>query len=148
VRAARAKDRDAVVRLLEMAEALHAELQPRFFRSAAGPRRVFPADADEALLLAESVGVVCGLLRARVSESVADGGMVRARRALVEELVVDAEHRRRGCGRALLESAATWARGRGARQLVLTVWEGNDGAAEFYAALGYRRISQVLGTDL
>jgi GNAT superfamily N-acetyltransferase len=74
--------------------------------------------------------------------------MVRARRALVEELVVDSSHRRRGCGRALLDSVAAWARGRGARQLVLTVWEGNDGAEQFYAALGYRRISQVLGTDL
>lgn len=148
MRAAGAKDRDAAARLLELAEALHAELQPQFFRPSAGPRRIFPVDGDETLLVAERDGSVCGLLRARVSESAADGGMVRARRALVEELVVDPSQRRRGCGRALLDAAAAWARTRGARQLVLTVWEGNRDAAEFYAALGYRRISQVLGTDL
>ena len=47
-----------------------------------------------------------------------------------------------------MQAASAWARDRGARQLVLTVWEGNTDAERFYAALGYRRISQVLGTDL
>jgi GNAT superfamily N-acetyltransferase len=139
-----------VVGLLEVAEALHARLQPGFFsQPPLGPRRIFPADADEALLVAEDrLGAIRGLLRARIAESAPESGMVRARRMLVEELVVDPTKRRRGCGRALLQAASQWAHGRGARQLVLTVWEGNGEAERFYAALGYRRISQVLGTDL
>jgi GNAT superfamily N-acetyltransferase len=141
-----------VVDLLDVAEELHAKLQPGFFAlpsPSKGPRRIFPADADEQLLVAEDrLGAIRGLLRARIHESAPESGMVRARRMLVEELVVDPTKRRRGCGRALLDAARLWGRTRGARQLVLTVWEGNGEAERFYAKLGYRRISQVLGTDL
>ena len=47
-----------------------------------------------------------------------------------------------------MAAATEWARTQGATQLLLTVWAGNDDAERFYAALGYRTISQVLGTDL
>jgi GNAT superfamily N-acetyltransferase len=47
-----------------------------------------------------------------------------------------------------MQAATEWARDKGASQLLLTVWAGNDEAERFYAALGYRTISQVLGSDL
>ena len=46
------------------------------------------------------------------------------------------------------KAATAWAREQGATQLLLTVWEGNEAAERLYAALGYRRLGQVLGTDL
>jgi ribosomal protein S18 acetylase RimI-like enzyme len=74
--------------------------------------------------------------------------MVSQRRGHIETLIVARAQRRRGIGRALMVAATGWARSRGAHQLLLTVWAGNDDAERFYAALGYRTISQVLGTDL
>jgi ribosomal protein S18 acetylase RimI-like enzyme len=138
VRPARARDRDAVARLLDLAEALHADLQPAFFAPPRGTRRLFPVEESEQLLVAEEGGAIAGLARV----------LVRSSRALLDELIVDPAQRRRGCGRALVGAAARFAREHGAHKLVLTVWEGNDEAARFYAALGYRRISQVLGTEL
>jgi ribosomal protein S18 acetylase RimI-like enzyme len=44
-----------------------------------------------------------------------------------------------------MNAVTTWARDRGAEEVVLTVWSGNEAAAAFYQRLGYRRISQALG---
>ena len=40
-------------------------------------------------------------------------------------------------GAALLAAAVSRARGRGARRLVLWVWDGNTRARRFYAAAGF-----------
>jgi ribosomal protein S18 acetylase RimI-like enzyme len=47
------------------------------------------------------------------------------------------EARRGGVGRALLDAVIAWAVQRGARRLVASVTEGNDGAARLYAAAGF-----------
>jgi GNAT superfamily N-acetyltransferase len=47
-----------------------------------------------------------------------------------------------------MEAARAWARQKGATQLLLTVWSGNDEAEHFYQRLGFISISQVLGTKL
>ena len=48
----------------------------------------------------------------------------------------------------LLAAAEAWARSRGAAQVVLTVWSGNDEADRFYRAIGYAPASQVLCREL
>lgn len=158
MRPARAADRDALLALWDEAEALHAKLQPRFFR--AGKKgseqlermirltRILAA-RDEALLVAvDPEGAVRGLLHVQLYDTPPSALMVPARRGHLEDLVVAKRSRRRGCGRALMEAGAAWARGRGATELLLTVWAGNARAERFYKKLGYRRLSQVLGTAL
>jgi GNAT superfamily N-acetyltransferase len=145
------------------AEALHASLHPNFFRKAPESRGkkakgiatelVRVRDAlelgNQVTLVAEDVqDRVCGLAHVRIYDTPPQSGLVQLRRGHVDDLVVAGGHRRGGCGRALMETAATWARAHGAQQLLLTVWDGNASAERFYAKLGYRRISQVLGTDL
>ncbi len=136
--------------LWDEVEALHARIQPRFFRPVGTGRRGRARIAgDETVLVAEDArGSVCGLLHLRIYDTPRAPLLVSVRRGHVEDLVVARCHRRGGCGRALLEAGTAWARSHGARQLLLTVWDGNAAAERFYAALGYRRISQVLGTDL
>jgi ribosomal protein S18 acetylase RimI-like enzyme len=140
-------------------DALHARMQPDFFRrptrDEAGERanvalrQALGAAHDAILVAAEaSGGAVRGLCHVRVYDTPRAGELVAERRGHVENLIVAATHRRRGGGRALVEAAAAWARKKGARQLLLTVWSGNEGAERFYAALGYARVSQVLGTRL
>lgn len=153
MRPAQASDREAIVALWEEVEALHARLQPKFFRG--GVRGERPelrralAGRDQVLLVAvDAAGQVRGLSRVQIYETPPAPIMVAVRRGHIEEMVVSRRFRRTGCGRALTLASAEWARRRGARQLLLTVWAGNAAAERFYAAMGFSRITQVLGTEL
>jgi GNAT superfamily N-acetyltransferase len=55
----------------------------------------------------------------------------------VEDIIVAPEGEGRGVGRALLEKAEEWARGRGYRWLTLSVFAENLRAREVYRRLGY-----------
>jgi GNAT superfamily N-acetyltransferase len=55
----------------------------------------------------------------------------------VEDIIVAPEGEGRGVGRALLEKAEEWARGRGYRWLTLNVFAENLRAREVYKRLGY-----------
>jgi GNAT superfamily N-acetyltransferase len=55
----------------------------------------------------------------------------------VEDIIVAPEGEGRGVGRALLEKAEEWARGRGYRWLTLNVFADNLRAREVYRRLGY-----------
>jgi RimJ/RimL family protein N-acetyltransferase len=85
---------------------------------------VFVAEAPE--------GIVGRLSIARdphpASEHVADLG-----------LMVAAEHRRQGIGRALMTAAEAWAREAGVRKLELHVFPHNEAAIALYEDLGYER---------
>jgi ribosomal protein S18 acetylase RimI-like enzyme len=54
----------------------------------------------------------------------------------------------RGVGRALMEAAEDWARGRGYRLLTLETFGDNHGARAFYARLGYREETLKLAREL
>lgn len=161
VRAAVDGDLDALARLWHEADELHARLSPGFFRrpdAGRGRQRAGEALRDagesehETILVAlskeEGKDVVCGACHLQIYDTPVGHTMVSRRRGHVETLIVARAQRRRGVGRALMTAATDWARDHGAHQLLLTVWAGNQDAERFYAALGYRTISQVLGTNL
>ena len=54
-------------------------------------------------------------------------------------LMVAAEYRRRGIGRALLDRAVDWARGAGVRKLELHVFPWNEPAIALYESYGFER---------
>jgi ribosomal protein S18 acetylase RimI-like enzyme len=58
--------------------------------------------------------------------------------AEVTDLALHLPLRRRGGGRALLDSATAWARGRGLRALWVEPRTDNADAIQFYASLGFR----------
>ncbi len=102
---------------------------------------------DEVILVAADDEVVA-LVHAQIYDTPAQPSLVPRRRAHVDHLIVTAGARRRGWGRRLVETAAEWARDAGASEILLTVWAGNDAAEKFYAALGFGRVSSVLGRKL
>ncbi len=53
--------------------------------------------------------------------------------------------RRVGLGGMLLGELERWAREEGAREMVLHVWVGNEGARRFYAERGYRVVRELKG---
>lgn len=158
VRPAGEGDVEALARLWHEADELHARLSPGFFRRAdaeRGRQRAAEALRDidegghEAIFVAgDASGEIRGACHLQIYDTPAGHTLVPERRGHVETLIVARQFRRAGCGRALMQAATEWARARGAGQLLLTVWAGNESAERFYAALGYRTISQVLGTDL
>jgi len=154
VRPATPSDYGAMCSLWSEIDRLHARLLPDYFRiSAQPPRTREEYDAalrsgDEHLAVVEDGGAVVGLVHVQLYDTPRTPQMTPRRRAHVDSLVVATPMRRRGLGRRLLEEAAFWARTRGADDLVLTVWAGNEDAERFYDAVGFTRVSSVLGKAL
>jgi RimJ/RimL family protein N-acetyltransferase len=139
VRRARPADAGALVAL---AEAVASEpegwlISDGAWRTQGEERRFLRAVrrySDAAVFVAEADGaeIVGRLSLARdphpASRHVADLG-----------LMVAADFRRRGVGRALLEQAVDWARQAGIRKLELHVFPHNDAAVALYERFGFRR---------
>src|SRR5690606_16103439 len=60
----------------------------------------------------------------------------------LNRVVVDPSHRRRGLAGRLLADGLAWARGRGARRMLLEVRHDNAAALALYAAHGFGRIAE------
>lgn len=158
IRRARADDHAALLALLREADELHARMLPSFFRPPAGKRgaatnegllrRIDAGTTDEDVAVAEDDGVVIALVHTQIYDTPAIASMVPKRRAHIDSLIVTGTARRRGIGRSLVAHASDWARRQGAAEILLTVWAGNDAADRFYEALGFDRISSVLGRTL
>lgn len=155
IRRARDDDYAELSELWGQLDRLHARLFPAFFRSPPRPRpkgdlRSALRSDDRATLVATlgPGGRIVGAVQLHLYQVTQQPMMRSARRAYIEDLIVDVGHRGDGIGRKLMAFAQTWARARGACQLVLTVWDGNDQALEFYRTIGYRPINRVLVRDL
>lgn len=155
LRPARSEDYEALEALLAEADQLHARILPSYFRPPRKATRTreelarLLASRDERIVVAEDdAGCVIGLVHVQIYDTPAIATMVPKRRAHVDNLVVTERKRRGGVGSALLQAAAEWARAQGAREILLTVWAGNESAERFYEALGFRRVSSVLGREL
>jgi ribosomal protein S18 acetylase RimI-like enzyme len=146
--------------LWRQSDELHAALAPGYFR-ARGAAVAAPGheagDPHAITMVAEGDGgarsrsegtPLTGAVMVRIYDTPADPTMVPRRRAHVEALVVDRDHRRAGVGTALMSAVAAWARERGAVEMVLTVWAGNTAAEAFYQRLGYGLVSRALAKPI
>jgi ribosomal protein S18 acetylase RimI-like enzyme len=154
VRPATDADYDALCALWREMDDLHALLLPGYFRRPRLPAKT-PAELGkllraigEAIRVAEVDGQVMGLLHVQLYDTPPSETLTPRRRAHVETLVVAAAARRNGIGRRLMEEAAAWGRDRGAVELVLTVWAGNEDAERFYRSLGFGAVNLVMGRDI
>ncbi len=108
-----------------------SEWQSTARASAAGDRRAWFAARDDA-----GAGVGLGQARRRPPHD-----------CLVFSMWVAPRARRAGAGRALLEAVDGWARGWGARRIVLWVFGTNDGAQRFYERIGFRFVREGPDAD-
>jgi len=81
-----------------------------------------------------SAGKVIGMVTAQLVISTAQG----AASAWVEDMVVAAEYRGRGIGKALLNTAQAWAKSQGATRLQLLVDTSNSEGLAYYAHLNWQ----------
>jgi GNAT superfamily N-acetyltransferase len=129
---------------LQSAE-LHADLDPDYYRvpsletvaahyadlaerNESEPVACFVAELDEA---------VVGIVEVNVSDPPSSNSMLRPGRVASVDIVVEANHRRRGIGAALMQRAETWAHDQGATSLMLDMLRANEPALAFYNALGF-----------
>ena len=148
IREAVASDYDDLCALFEEADALHRENLPRIFQKPGGAAR--GRDYVDGLITDDAVGFfvaqagdrLVGLIYVMIRESPDVPILTRRRYAVVDTVVVKNEYRRAGIGRALMEKTREWAVAEGADSIELHVWEFNQGAIEFYRALGYETASR------
>jgi ribosomal-protein-alanine acetyltransferase len=97
---------------------LEAEYAAAINTQATPPRIIFVTQEDEHL-----IGFACVKFVAGIAE--------------IENISVDAQVRRQGIGRALVDAAAAWSSDLGAQSLQLEVRAGNTSALGLYAAMGF-----------
>ena len=138
VRPARMEDLERLVGLLDLLFAIEADFRPDPVLQRQGLALLLD-DERARVLVAERAGGVLGMCTGQLVVSTAEGGPA----LLVEDVVVDPDHRGRGVGRALLAALADWARGRGVRRLQLLADGSNGPALAFYDRLGWRATALV-----
>jgi GNAT superfamily N-acetyltransferase len=154
VREATARDYDGLCIVIEEVDRAHRCALTDRFKAPEGPVRsreyIFDAvQADDVgLFVAEIDAHVVGLVHTILKDTPAFTILVPRRYAVVENLVVLEAHRRRGVGRALLETAEGWARSKGATSIELTMYAFNQAARDFYAELGFCILSHRLTKPL
>ena len=138
VRPARMEDLERLVGLLDLLFTIEADFRPDPARQQQGLALLLD-DERARVLVAERADGVVGMCTGQLVVSTAEGGPA----LLVEDVVVDPDHRGRGIGRALLAALADWASSRGVRRLQLLA-DGNNGPAlAFYDRLGWRATALV-----
>jgi ribosomal protein S18 acetylase RimI-like enzyme len=158
IREAVPSDYEVLCEIIAEVDTLHLEALPQLFRRTEGPPRdqaylyQLMTHPDAAFLVAERTddrsGQLLGFVNAWLRQA-RDIPILRPRRYVeIENLAVCPSARRLGIGRALMEAVFAWARGRGAQQIELTVWEFNAGARAFYEALGYTTASRRMWRTL
>jgi GNAT superfamily N-acetyltransferase len=95
--------------------------------------RAVAAEHDQALLVAERDGHLCGLLALDLMYYLPLG----ARTCRITTLVVATTHQGEGIGRELLQAAETWARQAGAARIEVSSAAHREKAHAFYRACGY-----------
>jgi GNAT superfamily N-acetyltransferase len=129
IRRARSHDVRTLVACYEWLFAAPGSQPPMWDPAAAATRLATAIEADDAeVFVADTRGAIVGFCTVYDDlESVRFG-----RRAWVEDLAVDPEHRSTGIGKGLLDAAKDWARERGASHLELDSAEVRADAHRFY----------------
>lgn len=148
VRRARPQDLDRVAALWIALTEYHASLDALYaLRKGAEDevRRIVAAqlrDPDTACLVYDEGPRLAGLCIVRVDR--APPVHAEVCRGEITDLFVHEEARRRGIGRALVGSAVSWARGRGATRLEARVAANNPTGRAFWEASGFGSFMDVL----
>ncbi|MDI6881040.1 MAG: GNAT family N-acetyltransferase [Desulfitobacteriaceae bacterium] len=95
--------------------------------------------ANRCIIVAAMNQQIIGMCTAQILVSTSEGGSV----ALVEDLVVDKENRRKGIGRDLLLSLENWAIEKGTKRLQLLADRNNTPALEFYKSMSWNHTQLI-----
>jgi len=130
---ASADDLDAMTDLLVGLFAREHDFTPDPGRQRAGLARILAEPARARLFVARLAGRVVAMANVQIGLSTAEGGEV----LMVEDVVVAADLRGRGIGRAILRHALDWGAACGMTRATLLTDHDNHAAQAFYASMGF-----------
>jgi GNAT superfamily N-acetyltransferase len=147
VRRAEEKDADEIARLLARLKILNSELDPHFLpsRDLESAVREYvrkSLESEKSLVLVaedEEAGRIVGVLRLEIVDRLFYEPRYKA---LITDLYVHPQYRRKRIGRLLIERAAEEAKGLGAGMLAVVYPAGNTIADSFYAKMGFKDLQK------
>lgn len=135
LRFASAGDIPELVALLRELFLIEQDFSPDKVRQKRGLELLLDCPERAVIVVArDENGAAVAMVSAQLVVSTAEG----APSVWIEDMVVRAEHRRKGLGCALLEKALVWARDRGATRAQLLVDLDNSPAVDFYQRMGWK----------
>lgn len=156
VREATESDLDVLADLLVEGFAFHAAYLPEWFQMPEGydpaDQKPYLRDAldsqDSVILMAAAGGRTVGFAVVSIKETVGLSLVVEKKYAYVQSILVAESSRRGGVGSALMRAVEEWARGQGASQVQLDMWEFEYGPLRFYEKLGYGTIRRRMMREI
>jgi GNAT superfamily N-acetyltransferase len=142
VRAATVADHAQLTSLFAELDRLHREGAPWLFElSVHDPRPLEWLEAllrssDSALFVADA-GMCVGLASVHMRHAPQLRVFIRQRHAVIDDLIVHPDWRRKGVARRLCQACEQWALERGASWAEATVYDFNSEASGFYGAVGF-----------
>jgi GNAT superfamily N-acetyltransferase len=134
IRNARPEDIDSLVLLLKQLFAIETDFKIDAARHKRGLAMMIDGcGKHRCIKVADAQGTVVGMGSAQLLISTAEGGVA----ALVEDIVVDAQWRRMGIGRKIMDRLEQWAAARGVSRLQLLADHTNFAALDFYNHIGW-----------
>ena len=133
IRTATREDIPAMAELLHELFAIEVDFTPDFAVQSEGLGLLVENDKAH-VFIAEVGGEIVGMCTCQIHVSTAKGREV----GVVEDVVVDIDHRGKGVGAALMRVLEEWAAARGLARLQLLVDRDNPSALGFYRKQGWR----------
>ena len=116
-----------------------AEYTPDSGLQAVGLATIIEGDGIGDIMVAKANGKITGMVSLLYTVSTALGSRV----AILEDMVVSAEHRGAGIGSALLTHAIEFAREKGCKRISLLTDQDNETAQHFYQQQGFSQSSML-----
>ena len=138
-RPARSADIPTLCELLAELFSLESDFQPDRDKQAQALQLLINKNNEDSaapacvVWVAEEGGVIIGMCSVQILISTAEGGEV----GLIEDVIIDASHRKQGIGKQMLQHLETWAHERGLRRLQLLADTHNKSAITFYKRNGW-----------
>jgi GNAT superfamily N-acetyltransferase len=142
IRGARVSDHAQLQALFEELDRLHRDGAPWLLKKPDCDLRPLEwlhtllANPNSALFVAD-VGACVGLATVHLRDAPSFEMFIRQRHAVIDDLIVYPDWRRRGIARRLYEACEEWALERNASLVEVTVYEFNAEAHGFYASVGF-----------
>lgn len=130
---ATANDLPHLADLLAELFTLESDFRPDRNKQLSGLRLILDTPALGQLFVLRVAGKVAGMANALITISTSEGERV----LLLEDVIVDSEHRGRGLGSCLVEHVLNWAREQGMTRVTLLADRDNQVALDFYSKLGF-----------
>lgn len=152
IRFAREDELDRVNELRKQVNDLHVEGKPDVFKAGFNDElynHIYDIwnDPEQEIVVADADGIICGFAVVHHIYKAENPFMFERDFIDVDEFCVDERFRRQGIATEIITFIKDYTKEKGFKRIELNMWEFNQGALEFYEAVGfntYRRYMELL----